>query len=317
MPVAVAIGFGALALVAFLYSLSYAYNYSIGAMLQAIVAGIKNLPRLNYHFGSINFDFLAAPFEAVDNAIRHAIGAGIIACESVWNYFFGYVSHLVIATGEAIAGVAEDAERKFAQLVAHDIPTSFKYRLAWLKAQVVSLEHRIGSTADTASKTAVGTVTKIEKVTVTKAAAVAGTISLPKIRAIDQAIDTLEGKTKSLYKKLTVAGIIGLIGATIFDQFGLSWLRCRGVGRVGRKLCGLSAVIEALAIDALDVLLISNLCEMVTVMTKGADFAAPAISRIVGMTDHLISCQGASRPKALAVASYAAPPSEDLVSFAA
>ena len=57
-------------------------------------------------------------------------------------------------------------------------------------------------------------------------------------------------------------------------------------------------VAEGLLGDALDVLLVTQLCRIVTLMTDGAKLPAPAFDALVGMIDDLIHCTGSERASA-------------------
>jgi len=315
MPIALAIPIGVLFSIAFLYACSYAYGWSFGAMLQAIIAGIHKLPKVPLGFTSIGFDFLAAPFEAVDHAIRHALGKGIEAMQGVWNYAMGYMAHAISETAEAIAGTAEDTLRALDHFKRYVIPATIGALLGPVGQIAYSLRHRIVHAIQVAIAAALRELHRLEHLTVTKAAAVAGVLPLPRLGRLERETDSLGKRLTNLAHRFSPAVVVGLIGATIFKSFDLGWLRCRGVGRVGKSLCGASGLIEALFADAIDVLLVTNLCELVTLMTKGARFAEPAIDQIVQNIDGLIQCQGATRPKAITVQWFAPPPATNPIAL--
>lgn len=251
MPVAVAIPIGILAAIAFLYACSYAYNWSFGAMLQAIIDGIKRLPRISLGFTSLSFDFLATPFEAVDHFIRHALGAGILAMEHVWNYAWGYIAHAITEAGEAIAGTAEDVYRTLDHFKRYLIPALIAAALGPLAGLAYSVRNRIRHAVAVAIAATLRELHRLEHLTVTKAAAVAGTLPLPRIGRIEHDLSSVERWIKARGKLLTVAGISALLIAAL-GRVGLGWTRCSKVGKVGKQLCGMDEqLLGALLADTL------------------------------------------------------------------
>lgn len=251
MGPAVAIPFGVLALIAFLYALSFAYSNTFGAMLQTIIKGIKALPAASVLGVSLSVRFLATPFEAVDNAIRAGIGAGIKASEAVWNYTFGYVARLVIALGDAIAGAAEDTYKAIDRIGRHTIPSAVVGRVNALRRQLTALAHRIDGVTEHAGHVVIQKVVKIERVTVAKAAAVTIPLTLPRIRAAEHDLSNLWRRIKDASGKLAPAALVGAVVYAL-AKIGLSWSRCSNVNKTGKQLCGMNTqLLESLLADTL------------------------------------------------------------------
>ena len=305
----------AFAAMCFLVFLYYAYGYSLGAVLVALANFFRSIGFSLGWFGRISLAFIADGIESIDNSIRHALGSGIIATRAAGLYLWHYAAYAIRELGDTIADLAESTERALTRTVTVTIPRFVTHRLDWTYAHVLALEKAVAHLPARVERITVEKVHTVTRTIVHDAAVVGGGIAIPRIKPLERAVDMLEQKATALYKKLTVAGIIGLIGATIFDQFGLSWLKCRGVNRVGKSLCGLSGIIEKLALDAVDVLLVTNLCSVVTALTKGARLFAPEVSYLVSLTEGLIKCQGASRPAVLHVTTYTPPPASNLVAF--
>lgn len=81
----------------------------------------------------------------------------------------------------------------------------------------------------------------------------------------------------------------------------LSWVKCRNVGKVGKALCGFpSQLLEDLLAGTLDVLLVSDLCQIVYLMTDAAKQFEPYLVDFVNVSDALIGCHGVTKPGTLA-----------------
>ena len=110
-----------------------------------------------------------------------------------------------------------------------------------------------------------------------------------------------------LEKALGALGLAALVDIGL-RKLDLGHLRCRNNRKIGKSLCGLPfSILEGLLGDALDVLLVTQLCRIVTLMTDGAKLAAPALDALVAMVDDLIRCTGSERPKAFPLAVYTPP----------
>ncbi len=277
MPLALAIPFGVLFAFAFLYATSYAYRSTFGAAFQKIIDGIHSLPRINLHFTSISFDFLATPFEAVDHAVRHAIGVAISATQHVWNYALGYVAHLITEAGEAIAGGAEDTLRAIQILGGHTIPHAITNRIAQLRVQVARLEHTLSRAPAVGWHAITKRLAALEHAIAVKAAAVAGTLPIPRIGRIEHDLTGVEKWIRSRGRLLTIAGISALLIAAL-GRLGLGWTRCSKVGRTGKQLCGMDeSLLESLLADTLLIVGTVSLVEFAQGMQGVTAEVAPLI----------------------------------------
>jgi len=117
----------------------------------------------------------------------------------------------------------------------------------------------------------------------------------------------------------TIALPLALAGAFVLSalrRFGLGWLRCSNVNRVGRALCGFPVqLFEELLAAAVDAFVVTDLCLIVGLMTSAARALAGVFDEITATISGLISCTGSDRPGPLAVASEAPPPAAGLVTL--
>lgn len=104
-------------------------------------------------------------------------------------------------------------------------------------------------------------------------------------------------------KPAAIALVLEATGA-----LGFRFLKCKAWQGAGRRVgCGIGSLLEALLATAFDALVVSDLCLVVTGMTRAARAFQGVISELAQQIDGLIRCQGAHRPAALPVA-WAEPP---------
>lgn len=303
MPAAIGlVDLGVFLALAFLIALSYAYRYSLGAALVALanVIGAVRLPGILG--GGRIFGFLADALTGIDNEIRHALGVGIAALQTTWNEAVSYTAQAIHWIGHEIGALAHDTAQAVETLSVRQVTNVYKKvnpglarRVGALAAVVAALsrqlEHVVGREAHTAKAKAQAVEHAIAQPDI-------GAIpkALPGVRWLDHEARWARGQIKRLARYLTPAGIIGLVGATTFSQFGLSWLRCKGVGRVGRSLCGLSGLIESLYADAITAFAVTDLCRFAYGIERVAEAIRPLMLAWVDVENALLGCSRADFP---------------------
>ena len=86
--------------------------------------------------------------------------------------------------------------------------------------------------------------------------------------------------------------------AVALARLGGSWIRCDNWKGIGRSVCGLpGSLISELLSGVLDVLVLTDLCELVAGMSQVAQAFVPEIDAIVGTASGLIGCHGTTAPK--------------------
>lgn len=303
----------AFAAMCFLVFLYYAYGYSLGAVLVSLANFFRSIGFSLGWFGRISLSFIADGIDSIDHAIRNAIGSGIVATRSAGLYLWHYAAYAIRELGDAIAGLAEATDRALTHAVTVTIPRFITHRLDWTYAHVLALEKAVAHLPARVERITVEKVHTVSRTVVHDAAVVGRTITLPNIKPLEREVAGLEQWVKSHARYFTVGGVVALIGATIFKEFHLGWLRCRGVNRVGKALCGASGLIEDLFSDAIDALLVTDLCQVVAAMSWAAKQFEPTLIEFVNVEDALIGCRGATKPELLSVAALSLPPVTGLV----
>lgn len=297
------------------------YNATFGYLLRLLAGEFQKVSVLGIH----PLSFIGNEIDAIDDAINDALVTAITNSEWAFHKFMKAQSYAWQELSGVVADLAEGTEAALGVLRRSTIPALLAALFGPLAALVYQLRHNIGALAAhvaslphdvTKVVEATPTIVKpvdIQKITtIVKADAQALPRAIanpwPDIRGIEGSLDRLWDRTSGVVKGLTVGGIIGLVGATIFNHFGLGWLRCRGVNRLGNKLCGLSGLIETLLGDAIDALIITDLCQFTEAIAYAARRFEPVLIDFVDVENALIGCGGASLPPALGVKLPALPP---------
>jgi len=263
----------------FLVAMRAAYSMTFGYIFSQIARLIRALPSVGVFGHGLSFDFLATPFEKVDNYVYHALGAGIAQTEHAWHKLILWNTYVLTKTADEIALLSYDtlaalrivhaktspaaiqsATRPFVQhYVATLPPVKIAARpetkqaadgYAALTARVAKLEHEI---AHVHSTTVVIPATGARTLPADATATASTPVVLPAPRTADleRGLEWTKEQVRKLGKLGTVAGLLGL-GAAVLGRLGLGWLRCSRVGQTGRQLCGMDqSLLESLLADTL------------------------------------------------------------------
>jgi len=318
----------------FLLGLNRAYKFTIGALLEALRAMFDaigfTIPVIGRH---VSLGFIGDALGYVDNAVLHAIGTGIQSTEKALHALLGWVSWCFQATAEEVAQLAEGTAQSLHWVKHVLVPAALGAALAPIVRELSHLGSRtlvierhpvriIRKTVEVVNpgiKTLEGKVAELEA-DVAAIGAKAPTIIHKTTTVIEQApaisipfpttrgLDSLWKRVKAIGKTLTPAGIVGLVGAAVFSHFDLGWLRCKGVGKVGRGLCGISGLLETLFSDAIEALVVADLCQFTTALAYAARKFEPELIAFVDVENALIGCRGITLPPALTVGALDLPP---------
>lgn len=129
-----------------------------------------------------------------------------------------------------------------------------------------------------------------------------------RIPALEKGAATTASELRKHSAALSIAGITAAT-AVALDRLGGGWIRCEANKLLGRANCSNGSDLwRKLLGDALDALLITDLCEMVALMAATARVFEPVLIGFVDVEDALIGCHGASKPPALNVPALSLPP---------
>jgi hypothetical protein len=322
MPaVAVLVDVGILLALAVLIGLRFGYTYTLGKVL-LMSAALLNTVVIPTPFGNIRLlGFAADALLKADHAIMHTLGRGISDMQAAWNEAVSYTAQAVHWIGHEIAALAHDTASAVEGLHVSSVTNVYKKvnpglaaKVGALAALVAALERRV---THVVTREVHAATAKVEAVTHAIAVPDLGALPrvIPRVKPLEDAASWGRGEIKRLARYLTPAGIIGLVGATTFGGFGLGWLRCKGVGRVGRSLCGASGLIEALYAGAITAFAVSDLCRFAHGIEKVAESIRPVMLDFVDVEQALFGCSAADYPKDFALAPVSPTPVFDAVAL--
>lgn len=298
--------------------------YTVYILLRGIVAWLDAIIP-DIHFGGFLgigsfsvFGWLKDALNGLVTTVHNDFYYWANEADHAWNQWCHTVATFIHQATYSLDWWANETERAFDWTKRHVIPAVVHALIdPWIadyreaRRLVLALEHTVAGLPHDVTKVFESrpfrlTTAELDRIAKLAAADV-GAIPFPfaspwpRIRDLEHKLDNLYDASKKLVGGFTVAGIIGLIGATIFDQFGLGWLRCQGVGRIGRALCGLGGLIETLFADAIEALVVGDLCQITEAMAYAARQAEPIIIGFVNVENALIGCGGAQLPPELGV----------------
>ena len=326
MPVAIELGVDLLALAALitLIGISRGMQYSLVALLKALAGAVGHVPFIG--------GYIAGHIESLAHFIYNQLGVGIIHMEHLTSWFFQNLAQLAREIAEAFEALARLVEHAVIALIVVHLPKWTRTLLRTLGHQVWQLWHRVHALErrleHAATTVGVGTyhvITRIERGSLRGYEALrhAITVAIPReVAGLEREVAEISGWTrKNLLRRirrlewLAAGGLASAIALKMIARVA-PWVRCSNVNRAGRLLCRMPVqLFEELIAGALDVLVVTDLCLIVSLMTRAAQATQGVVSGLADSISGLIQCQGASRPKPLAVDYFEPPPSAGLVTL--
>lgn len=245
----------------FLIALNFAYGYTFGAFLDWIAAKIRGLSIGIPHVTTIGFGFLATPFEAANNAIRHALGVGIEATKHAGLYMWHYSAYAIDEVGKLLESLAVTTYNGIDHALHIHIPKWVNNRLRHMAAQLAAAQatiaafpHRVNVAVANAEKTLTADIAHA------RAAAIGAT--LPRIRTAEHDISDLSKRIAAQARKLTAAGFLALLVAGL-TTLGINQLRCDRVRKSLGRICSMHpSRLESLLEDTLMIASIISIVEL-------------------------------------------------------
>lgn len=296
----------------------------IVAWADAIIPDIRIPSAIPFVGGASLFGWLKNALADIVTTVHNDFYYWSQEAQHAWNQWITSAAQFVHAVSYSVDFWAGETERAFDWTKRYVIPAAIDvtvgpiladYRkvrtlVLGLKGDVAAIPHDVTKAVGAAPRAVSLPEVKVP-IDIVRAGAVAVPIPYadpwPRIRDIGKQVEDLWDGTKKLAGGIAAGGIIGLIGATIFDHFGLGWLRCSGVNRLGRSLCGLGGLIEELFGAALLALSFGNVCEIVSLAIGFAEDAKPFFAFMADATEELLGCQKVARPPRLPAPTIAPP----------
>lgn len=272
----------------FLIALSKAYDYSLGALLQLLVAALGGVA-IPLGFTTLHpLKFIADGIDALDNAIRQSIGLGIETFQGAAAQWFQWFAYSMERLGAIEAEVAGSVEQAIQRILKVSIGAIIASKLANLIRELhttttvtKTVTKTIPAKVAAATKLAITFPVTVERVTglpklvkaaVASAIAAAGIpVAVPRTGDLLHGIDDLRARLDKLTQKLSLGAIVG-IGAYALTQLGLGDSNCSNAKKWNKGMCGVNpSVIENFLTDAL---LIASTISIVELARESQAFVA-------------------------------------------
>lgn len=295
------------------YGLHEGWNHSIGWGLRWLANQCHRAPSISIPFiGQIDPLYLLGDlFEWIDHGIAHSLATLYLDSEKAVVYLWHLTGVVFWWSVNETKALSLDLYHALRHMVVVTVPDAAKWARRDAIATARSLVHR-----EAAARRAVdGELRHLAHVAEADAelgirkAEHALDWSEAQVGHIGKEIDALRARLHGIERMLRPAAIVALIGATIFKEFGLGWLRCSNVGRMGRFLCGLPLGLldDLLALEVV-ALVASDVCAFADSVQRIAHAIRPFMLDLVDAEDALVGCHGATRPPDLPLPTVHYPP---------
>ncbi len=263
----------------FAWQASQAWDFTFGAVLQALARHVDAVA-LPLAFGrSINFHFLAQAIRAVDKEVRHLIGVAVTATSAPLVLAIHAVTSLFRYPARELADLTADVTHTIGQLRRVIVPAMLAAKVASIWHHIAALEARVGHVLVRPAVHIVHDITHVVRTSTRVIVAKAQAIPLPRIGRLEREAEGLGARIRSLGRRLSPAAAAALVVATL-ARLGLGWLRCSRVKRVGKQVCGMDEnMLESLVADTLLVVGTISLVEFAEGLLAGMDEFTPQIKK--------------------------------------
>lgn len=285
--------------------LLFAYTYTFGYLLERLA------DVLDFHVLRVHVD-LGAPIRALDNGVKHSLAAGVSTFDHAMGLFFHWAGLLLAWMVNFAAATAQDTLALARWMTHIHLPRYAKWAiraafpLAWLTKLISEqiakalpkVMHIAKGIAHTTTIVVTHPVRAIEaeiaklraKVTALAHAVegYAGAIPLPhnpftlpkawrgltrRLARIERRLHRAEGWLAAGALAVAMANVLGVSARC---------LRSGNVGKVARRLCGLSPrALEDLLGLIVDALILTNICQVISLMGDALGFIEPELTAFI------------------------------------
>lgn len=282
--------------------LALAIALSLRAFVQAIQIIVNKIAG---PFGFVG-NLFSSGFDAIVSPITHVLDALIAEIDKG----IGASWHVTASMVSWFASAFKDASHISAQIAHTLYQFASKDYLTSLVRELRRLVHSVSHAGSIALKE---TVVINKKVETTVAHTVVPGLKRLEHEAevvIPRDIGELRARTRALddeYTRLykwirthpwtaTTTAFAGAV-AVALQRLGGSWIRCDNWRNIGRSVCGIpEGLISELLSGVLDVLVLTDLCELVAGMSQVAKLFEPELDAFVNVASGLVGCHGATAP---------------------
>jgi len=281
VPVVIDLGAIFLAFCAFCvcWALLQAYSSTLGALIGHLADLSKNVVVLHTH----PFGWLGNGLDKINHFVMLQLGNAVQGTSYAWHKLVGQIAafvhevprvlnDLALASAQAWDYAYRHGIRQVVQVYTNPLGAA----LHLVQALVKDLQHTGHATAKAVNRVVVHDLPRItirvteqaKVATQTAVKATAGTVTgtLPRVKTLERDVSQLEQWVKANGRKLTEAGIVGLVAAAL-GRIGINWTRCGPMNRYGKNICGMNPqLLESLIADTVLILGTVDLVDFATGM---------------------------------------------------
>jgi hypothetical protein len=317
-PAAVSLGYlvvGLLAFVVFMVCLALraVWLHTFGRILEVVADALDfRVLHRSFHFGH--------PVRVVNRTVLNALERVAERSQAGVGYFFHGAAVIAAWTARELASLGTDVlawghwlqrvhlPRWVKALIYATFPPALIARLSAAIADA-HVPHLTRVVVHRVSNTISRTIVRVVKVTANAATIpLAGVLIFPRIRALEH----WRGYTRRQLRRLawvgSFAGPAALVAVGL-ERMGLSWLRCRSLSKLARRVgCGGFGVLDMLIGGTMEAFVLSDLCRFTSLLTRATEQVRPALLRLVDVEQTLLACPGNSAPDRLHMPPLDIPP---------
>lgn len=303
VPLALDAVFGLVTLGAFLVfivclGLREGWDHTIGYAFRWLARQIRDVSIGVGHVYTLHpFGFLADGLEWIADATSHWLAVAALNTEHAAVAMWHLTATVFWWTVHETKDLAVDTYNAVEHVTTTTVPNAAR----WARREAVAVAHRLVHVESAARR---ATDRELEHVAHVAAADAELAIhkaegalswSEAEVGVLGRELGSLKSRVDRIARQLSPAAIVALIGATIFTEFGLGWLRCRQVGQLGRAVCGLPSHLfrDLLALFA-DLYFVAAICEVLPLLEE--TYAVVGTPLVTALTETaLLTCAPPSR----------------------
>lgn len=260
------------------------WDHTIGYGLRWVAGQIRGIS-VDVYFWSVHpLDFLADALEWVANETSHWLAVAALNSEQAATAMWHLTARVFWWSVHETKALAIDTWHALEHTVTVTVPDAAK----WARREAVAVAHRIVNIEAAARRAAdrelghLAHVAEADALHGIREAEHALDWSEAQVGALGRELGGLKARVEAIARQLSPAAIVALIGATIFNDFGLGWLRCSQVGRLGRSICGLpSSLFNDLLSLFADIVFVASICEILPLLEAAyAELGTPLVEAL-------------------------------------
>lgn len=233
------------------------WEHTLGGALRWLANEVRDITLDLGWFGSYHvLGPVADAIEWVADSVSHLLAVAALETENAAASLWHMTGRLFWWTVHETKALSVDLWHALEHTVVVTVPDAAK----WAHREAIKVAHRLVNVEAATARAAEAELSHLVHVAEHDAqvgiavAEHALDWSEAEVGALWRDLDGLKGKLEQLSHRLAPAALVALIGATIFQRFGLGWLRCGNVGKAGKTLCGLeTGLVDALLLGTLAV----------------------------------------------------------------